>query len=116
MSYREHFAASRFKGRDTAIAASDAADANLLNCLDTLAGTMTAVLEPTRATTRSDMPPEAAAAVADRAGAVINGNADASFSLRQDGARWADETIDRAQDAEKWKTGFRKNIKRNREY
>ncbi len=61
MSYREHFAASRFKGRDLAIAAYDAADPNLRDCLDTLAGTMTAVLEATRAAMSADMPPEAAA-------------------------------------------------------
>ena len=88
MSYREHFAASRFKGRDLAIAAYDAADPNLRGCLDTLAGTMTAVLEATRAAMSTDMPPESAAVLADRAaawlkplvaraGAVINGNAGA---------------------------------------
>jgi len=86
MSYREHFAASRFKERDLAIAAYDAADPNLRGCLDTLAGTMTAVLEATRAAMSADMPPESAAVLADRAaawlkplvaraGAVINGNA-----------------------------------------
>jgi hypothetical protein len=90
ISYREHFATSRFKGRDLAIAAYDAADPNLRSCLDTLAGTMTAVLEATRAAMSEDMPPEAASAIADhaaawlrplvaRAGAVINGNADASL-------------------------------------
>jgi hypothetical protein len=91
MSYREHFAASRFKGRAMAIAAYDAADPNLRGCLDTLAGTMTAVLEATRAAMSSDMPPEAAGVLADRAaawlkplvaraGAVINGDADADTS------------------------------------
>lgn len=90
MSYREHFAASRFKGRGMAIAAYDAADPNLRGCLDTLAGTMTAVLEATRAAMRSDMPPAAAATLADRAaawlkplvaraGAVINGDTDAGL-------------------------------------
>jgi hypothetical protein len=89
MSYREHFAASRFKGRDLAIAAYDAADPSLRGCLDTLAGTMTAALEATRAAMRADMTPEAAGVLADRAaswlkplvaraGAVINGNAGAS--------------------------------------
>jgi len=91
MSYREHFAASRFKGRDMAIAAYDAADSSRRSCLDTLAGTMTAVLEATRAALASDMTPKAAGALADRAaallrplvaraGAVINGDADASQS------------------------------------
>ena len=71
MSYREHFAASRFRGRDMAIAAYDAADPNLRTCLDTLAGTMTAVLEATRAAMSADMPPEAAAALANRAAAWL---------------------------------------------
>jgi len=85
MSYREHFAASRFKGRAIAIAAYDAADPSVRGRLDTLAGTMTAVLEATRAALHSDMPPEAAVALAGRAaallrplvaraGAVINGD------------------------------------------
>ena len=89
MNYREHFVASRFKGRELAIAAYDAADPNLRGCLDTLAGTMTAVLEATRAAMTADLPPERMAALADhaaawlrplvaRAGAVINGTADAS--------------------------------------
>jgi hypothetical protein len=84
MSYREHFAASRFKGRAMAIAAYDAADANLRDCLDALAGTMTAVLQATRAALRSELAPEAAGRLAAhavawlkplvaRAGAVING-------------------------------------------
>ena len=88
LSYREHFEASRFKGRAIAIAAYDAADPSVRGCLDTLASTMTAVLEATRAAMRSDLPPESAVALADRAaallrplvaraGAVINGDADA---------------------------------------
>ena len=83
-SYREHFAASNFKGRAVAIAAYDAADGNVRDCLDTLAGAMTAVLEATRATMSADLPPEAIARLADRAanllrplvaraGTVING-------------------------------------------
>jgi hypothetical protein len=90
MSYREHFLASRFKGRDLAIAAYDAADPSLRNCLDTLAGTMTAVLEAARAAMTADMPRDAAAILADRtaawlkplvarAGAVINGENDAGL-------------------------------------
>ena len=90
MSYREHFVASRFEGRDRAIAAYEAADPHLRSCLDTLAGTMTAVLETTRAAMSADMPPDAAGALAERAaawlkplvaraGAVINGDADASL-------------------------------------
>jgi hypothetical protein len=90
MSYRDHFVASRFKGRDLAISAYDAADPDLRVCLDMLADTMTAVLEATRAALRSGMPPEAAGALAERAaaglrplvaraGAVINGEPDAKL-------------------------------------
>ena len=89
MSYREHFAASGLKSRDLAIAAYEDADPGVRAGLDALAGTMTAMLEATRAAMRSDMPPEMAAALADRAaawlkpllaraGAVINGEADAA--------------------------------------
>src|SRR5665647_1657952 len=60
MSYREHFAASRFKGRDLAIAAYETADPVLRNCLDTLATPMSAVLEATRVAMTADMPHEAA--------------------------------------------------------
>jgi hypothetical protein len=84
LSYREHFAASRFKGRALAIAAYDAADPSLRGCLDILTGTMTAVLEATRAAMSSDIPPQPTVALAERAatllrplvaraGAVING-------------------------------------------
>jgi hypothetical protein len=55
LSYREPFAASRFKG---------AADPNLRGCLDALAGSMTAMLEAARAALRSGLPPEAAGHVA----------------------------------------------------
>jgi hypothetical protein len=84
MSYREHFTASRFKERQLAIDAYDRADPNIRHCLDTLADTMTAVLEATRATMRVDLHPAEAAKLAEqsaarlkplvaRAGAVING-------------------------------------------
>src|SRR5579864_841975 len=71
MSYREHFEASRFKGRAMAVAAYDSADADVRGCLDTLAGTMTAVLEATRAAMSANMPPEAAGALAERAAALL---------------------------------------------
>jgi hypothetical protein len=71
LSYREHFAASRFKGRAIAIAAYDAADPSVRGCLDTLAGTMAAVLETTRAAMNSDMPPQSAVALAERAAALL---------------------------------------------
>jgi hypothetical protein len=91
MSYREHFTASRFTGRDMAIAAYDAADPALRDCLDTLAGTMTAVLEATRAAMDADMPQDTAAVLATRAaawlrplvaraGSVINGDPDAGLA------------------------------------
>jgi hypothetical protein len=85
MSYREHFRLSRFKARDLAIAAYDRADANIRNTLDTLAVTMTIVLEATRAAMDDvDRRPETVAALAGnaigrlkpliaRAGAIING-------------------------------------------
>ena len=90
MSYREHFAAARFKGREQAVAAYDAADPAIRSRLDTLAGTMTAVLEATRAAMSAEMPPQTAATLADRAaawlkplvaraGAVINGEPDAGL-------------------------------------
>ena len=92
MSYREHFEASRFKGRALAIAAYDAADPSLRGCLDTLAGTMTAVLEATCAAMSSDIAPQAAVALAERAasllrplaaraGAVINGEETAAAGV-----------------------------------
>jgi len=87
MSYREHFAASRFNGRDLAIAAYDAADPAMRGRLDTLAAAMTAMLEATRARLSADLPPAAAGMLANRAaawlrllvaraGAVINGDAE----------------------------------------
>ncbi len=84
MSYREHFQASRFKGRALAIAAYDTTEVHVRGCLDNLTGTMTAVLAATRAAMSADIPPETTAALANRAarllrplvaraGAVING-------------------------------------------
>jgi hypothetical protein len=87
MSYREHFAASTFKGRALAIAAYDDADPDVRDGLDALAGTMTAVLEATRAAMSGDIASDAASLLAERAaawlkplvaraGAVINGDSD----------------------------------------
>ena len=85
-SYREHFAASHFKGREMAIAAYEAADPASARLASTrLTGTMTAVLEATRRPCVAGMPPEAAGALAERAaaslrplvaraGALINGD------------------------------------------
>ena len=88
MSYREHFRLSHFKTREVAIAAYDKADPDLRNSLDTLAVTMTIVLEATRAAMDdADRRPDTVAALAGnaigwlkpliaRAGAIINGESD----------------------------------------
>jgi hypothetical protein len=88
MSYREHFRLSHFKTRELAIAAYDKADPDLRNSLDTLAVTMTIVLEATRAAMDdADRRPDTVAALAGnaigwlkpliaRAGAIINGESD----------------------------------------
>ncbi|HZQ11195.1 MAG TPA: hypothetical protein VFB31_00115 [Pseudolabrys sp.] len=91
LSYREHFAASRFKGRDLAIAAYETSDPALRQSLDALAGTMTAVLLAARGAMRAEMPPQGAAGVASRAvaclkpliaqaGAIINGETEGAAS------------------------------------
>lgn len=85
-SYREQFAASRFKGRAVAIAAY-AADPNRRASLDALTSTMNALLQATGAALRSSMPPQAVAELAvytvfwlkplvALAGAAINGETD----------------------------------------
>jgi len=88
MSYREHFRLSHFQSREVVIAAYDATDPDLRNSLDTLAVTMTIVLEATRAAMDDpDRRPETVAALAEnaidwlkpliaRAGAIINGEED----------------------------------------
>ncbi|HVZ50834.1 MAG TPA: hypothetical protein VG986_02635 [Pseudolabrys sp.] len=87
MGYREHFAASRFAGRELAIAAYETADPALRERLDRLASTMTALLEAMRALMLSEWASDAkdtltASAVVElkslvtRAGALINGAAD----------------------------------------
>jgi hypothetical protein len=67
MSYGEHFSAARFKNRHVAIAAYKNADPAARHCLETLADTMTAVLEATRGAMRSDLPPRGAQMLAERA-------------------------------------------------
>ncbi len=78
------------KTRDLAIAAYDTADPAVRGRLDILAGTMTAVLEATRAALCADLPDAVTDDLADRAtarlkplvaraGAVINGEADVSL-------------------------------------
>jgi hypothetical protein len=87
LSYREHFRASHSKTRDFAIAAYDTADPNIRGSLDTLAVTMTVVLEATRAALKGDLRPDTVTALAEnavgwlkpliaRAGAIINGEAE----------------------------------------
>jgi hypothetical protein len=86
VSYREHFAASRFRERMVAIEAYDAAHPAVRQSLETLADTMTAVLLAIRGALTGDLPPHVAASLAQRAaawlkplvaraGAVINGEA-----------------------------------------
>ncbi|HXW27291.1 MAG TPA: hypothetical protein VEK73_21270 [Xanthobacteraceae bacterium] len=83
LSYREHFAASNFKGRELAIAAYDLADPALRRRLDALADDMTAVLLATAAA-MARAEPQVLSALAEealarlrplvaRAGAVIHG-------------------------------------------
>jgi hypothetical protein len=93
MSYREHFRLSHFKTRDVAVAAYDRADPDIRNSLDTLAVTMTVVLEATRAAMEdADRHPETIAALAGnaigwlkpliaRAGALINGESNEKNTL-----------------------------------
>lgn len=91
MSYREHFAASRFKDRDLAIGCYDAAAPEARAGLDALAATMTVVLEATRAALAIVTSPQAAGTIAAgaaaclkplvaRAGAVINGETENAAS------------------------------------
>jgi hypothetical protein len=88
LTYREHFAASCFQGRDLAIAAYDSAEPALRERLGTLVGTMTAVLLATQEALRDNaMAPSATGVIATlaaatvkpliaRAGALINGEID----------------------------------------
>jgi len=87
MTYREHFAHSRFKERDLAVAAYNAAEPGLREFLDALAVTMTVVLETTRKAIGADPSSAESVLVAAhavtclkpliaRAAAVINGDLD----------------------------------------
>jgi hypothetical protein len=91
MSYREHFEASRFKGRELAVAAYDAAAPDARDGFDALTATMTVVIEATRVALGIVTAPEVAGNIAGgavaclkpliaRAGAVINGEAEDSLS------------------------------------
>jgi hypothetical protein len=83
-SYREHFAASNFKHRDTAIAAYEAADTAVRQRFESLADTMNEILLATREVMRQDLAFSTAGAIASlavrwvkplvgRAGAIVNG-------------------------------------------
>ena len=87
LSYREHFAASHFKGHELAIKAYEDADPALREALDALSAAMTAVLQTTRGALRIEMRPKFTAIIAARAvaclkplvaraGAVINGESE----------------------------------------
>ena len=67
MSYREHLRASNSRTRELALAAYETADSNVRSSLDTLAVTMTVVLEAKRAAMTSDLKPETIAALAGNA-------------------------------------------------
>lgn len=85
MSYHEHFAGSRFKDRELAIAAYDIADPAARQRLDDLSEAMNAILQATREALMLQLSPAAAGMLAQqaagwlkplvgRAGAVINGH------------------------------------------
>jgi hypothetical protein len=84
MSYTQHFAASKFKHHDIAIAAYEAADPAAKESLTGLADTMTKVLLQTRESFKTDPPPPSLGELATetaarlkplvaRAGGIING-------------------------------------------
>lgn len=94
LSYREHFLGSHFKGRDLAVAAYDAADPVLRDCLDAVATTMTAVLAATRDSLRPGMSKRETARLTGhavawvkpllaRASALINGEGDGETTNAQ---------------------------------
>jgi hypothetical protein len=84
MSYREHFAASRFKHRDLAIAAYEVADPVFRLQLDEIADQMNRILTEARDGLKGDLSPDTIRILAEatthwlhpmvaRAGAAING-------------------------------------------
>jgi hypothetical protein len=88
MSYREHFTASNFRGRDLAIAAYDSADADVRAEFDNITTAMTsiliavsaAMLEASQDKTRATLAEQATGWVKPLvalAGGIINGGADA---------------------------------------
>jgi hypothetical protein len=88
LSYREHFLASNFKGRDLAIAAYDAADECIRTEFDNITGTMTSILTAVGSAMREVQQDKTRATLAARAsgwvkplvalaGGIINGGAEA---------------------------------------
>ncbi len=84
MTYCEHFAASRFRHRDLAIAAYEVSDPAFRNEVDELSRHMSMILIATRDAMRNDLSPPTIAVLAEstahwlrplvaRAGAIING-------------------------------------------
>lgn len=87
VSYRDHFAASKFRDRALAIEAYDTADPAIRGRLDRLAERMSEILEATRAALAGEQTPDETATVVycavvnlkrlvANAGAVINGDSD----------------------------------------
>jgi hypothetical protein len=88
LSYRDHFMASNFKGRELAIEAYDLADATIRGEFDDITAKMTSILSAVSAAMREVQQPSICARLAVQAtgwvkplislaGGVINGNADA---------------------------------------
>ena len=88
LSYREHFTASNFKGRDLAIEAYDSADAIIRTEFENLTSTMTSILTAVGAAMREVRQDKTRATLAEQAtgwvkplvalaGGIINGGAEA---------------------------------------
>jgi hypothetical protein len=84
LSYREHFTASNFKGRDLAIAAYDSADAGIRTEFDNITSAMTSILTAVSAAMREVRQDKSRATLAEQAtgwvkplvmlaGGIING-------------------------------------------
>jgi hypothetical protein len=88
LSYREHFTASNFKGRDLAIEAYDSADAIIRTEFENITSTMTSILTAVGAAMREVRQDKTRATLAEQAtgwvkplvalaGGIINGGAEA---------------------------------------
>jgi hypothetical protein len=88
LSYREHFMASNFKGRDLAIEAYDSADASIRTEFDNITSAMTSILSAVGAAMREVRQDKTRAILAEQAtgwvkplvtlaGGIINGGAEA---------------------------------------